>query len=97
MQQEFNEGGGAKVSLADLIVLAGSAAVEMAARDAGIEVTVPFRPRRTDAPRARPMSSPSLFLSRAPTASATTCVRHPVEGIGVRRERLRDSRLLPTS
>src|SRR6185436_5556889 len=46
---EFNEAGGAKISLADLIVLAGSAAVERAAREAGVEVTVPFRPGRTDA------------------------------------------------
>ncbi|MGN9809321.1 catalase/peroxidase HPI [Micromonospora sp. BQ11] len=49
IQREFNAAGGAKISLADLIVLAGSAAVEKAARDAGVEVTVPFRPGRTDA------------------------------------------------
>jgi catalase-peroxidase len=49
IQQEFNAAGGAKISLADLIVLAGSAAVEKAARDAGAEVTVPFHPGRTDA------------------------------------------------
>jgi catalase-peroxidase len=49
IQRSFNEGGGAKISLADLIVLAGSAAVEKAAREAGVEVTVPFHPGRTDA------------------------------------------------
>jgi catalase-peroxidase len=49
IQQEFTEAGGVSISLADLIVLAGSAAVEKAARDAGVEVTVPFRPGRTDA------------------------------------------------
>ena len=49
IQRDFNEAGGAQVSLADLIVLAGSAAVEKAARDAGVEVTVPFHPGRTDA------------------------------------------------
>ncbi|MEO6511719.1 MAG: catalase/peroxidase HPI [Nocardioides sp.] len=50
VQQEFNEqSSGAKVSLADLIVLAGAAGVEKAARDAGHEVTVPFTPGRTDA------------------------------------------------
>ncbi|GAA3384055.1 catalase/peroxidase HPI [Cryptosporangium minutisporangium] len=49
IQREFNAAGAAKISLADLIVLAGSAAVEKAARDAGVEVTVPFRPGRTDA------------------------------------------------
>jgi catalase-peroxidase len=41
--------GGKKVSLADLIVLAGSAAVEKAARDGGIDVKVPFAPGRMDA------------------------------------------------
>jgi catalase-peroxidase len=49
IQREFNESGGVQISLADLIVLAGSAAVEKAARDAGVEVTVPFHPGRTDA------------------------------------------------
>ncbi|OZG27828.1 catalase/peroxidase HPI [Williamsia sp. 1138] len=48
IQQDFN-GGSKKVSLADLIVLAGAAAVEKAAKDAGHEVTVPFVPGRTDA------------------------------------------------
>jgi catalase-peroxidase len=41
--------GGKKVSLADLIVLAGSAGIEKAARDAGLEVKVPFTPGRMDA------------------------------------------------
>jgi catalase-peroxidase len=49
IQQEFNAAGGAQVSLADLIVLAGTAAVEKAAKDAGVEVTVPFHAGRTDA------------------------------------------------
>ena len=49
VRSEFNGAGGAQVSLADLIVLAGSAAVEKAAKDAGHEVTVPFTPGRTDA------------------------------------------------
>jgi catalase-peroxidase len=49
LQREFNDAGGAKISLADLIVLAGSAAVEKSARDAGVQVTVPFHPGRTDA------------------------------------------------
>jgi catalase-peroxidase len=48
IQQEFNAGG-KKVSLADLIVLGGCAAVEAAAKKAGHEVTVPFSPGRTDA------------------------------------------------
>jgi catalase-peroxidase len=48
IQQSFNAGG-KQVSLADLVVLAGSAAVEKAARDAGVDVEVPFSPGRTDA------------------------------------------------
>lgn len=46
---EFEQQTGRKVSLADLIVLGGSAAVEKAAADAGVQVTVPFHPGRTDA------------------------------------------------
>ena len=51
IQQDFNgaQSGGKRVSLADLIVLAGSAAVEQAAKEAGVDVTVPFTPGRTDA------------------------------------------------
>jgi catalase-peroxidase len=51
IQAEFNgtKSGGKKVSLADLIVLAGCAGVEAAAKKAGQKVTVPFRPGRTDA------------------------------------------------
>ena len=51
IQSDFNgsASGGKKVSLADLIVLAGSAAVEKAAKDAGHDITVPFAPGRTDA------------------------------------------------
>ncbi|MBB6130794.1 catalase/peroxidase HPI [Mucilaginibacter lappiensis] len=48
IQKEFNAGG-KKVSLADVIVLAGSAAVEKAAKDAGHNITVPFKPGRADA------------------------------------------------
>src|SRR5262245_34962251 len=51
IEKEFNggAGGGKKVSLADLIVLGGNAAVEKAAKDAGIDVKVPFTPGRMDA------------------------------------------------
>ena len=48
IQQSFNTGG-KQVSLADLIVLAGAAAVEKAAQDAGVTVEVPFAPGRADA------------------------------------------------
>ena len=51
IQKEFNDAqsGNKQVSLADLIVLAGSAAVERAAKDAGYDVSVPFTPGRGDA------------------------------------------------
>jgi catalase-peroxidase len=51
IQASFNgtAGGGKKVSLADLIVLAGGAAVEAAAKQAGADISVPFTPGRTDA------------------------------------------------
>ncbi|MGP8233775.1 MAG: catalase/peroxidase HPI [Methylovirgula sp.] len=55
IQKEFNalQSGGKKVSLADLIVLAGSAAVEQAAKNAGHDVEVSFAPGRTDASQAQ--------------------------------------------
>jgi catalase-peroxidase len=51
IQQDFNgsSSGGKKVSFADVVVLAGSAAIEKAAKDAGHDITVPFAPGRTDA------------------------------------------------
>ena len=51
IQEAFNsaQAGGKRVSLADLIVLAGGTAVEQAARDAGFDVEVPFTPGRADA------------------------------------------------
>ena len=55
VQRDFNsrQRGGKRVSLADLIVLGGSAAVEKAARDAGFDVEVPFTPGRGDASQAQ--------------------------------------------
>ena len=47
--EEIQKGFGKKVSLADLIVLGGTAAVEKAAKDAGVDVKVPFTPGRADA------------------------------------------------
>jgi catalase-peroxidase len=49
IQQAFNAEGSTRISMADLIVLAGCAGVEKAAKDAGFDVTVPFTPGRTDA------------------------------------------------
>jgi catalase-peroxidase len=53
--QEFNaaQSGGKKISLADLIVLAGCAAIEAAAKKAGQDIEVPFTPGRTDASQAQ--------------------------------------------
>jgi catalase-peroxidase len=55
IQREFNDAqiGGKKVSLADLIVIAGNAAVEAAAAEAGFAAAVPFRPGRMDASQAQ--------------------------------------------
>jgi catalase-peroxidase len=51
IQKDFNDSasGGKKISLADLIVLGGSAGIEKAAKDAGIDISVPFTPGRMDA------------------------------------------------
>ena len=54
IQKEFNaQGGNKQVSIADLIVLAGCAGVEQAAKNAGVSVKVPFRPGRADATEAQ--------------------------------------------
>jgi catalase-peroxidase len=67
VQQEFNAAGGSKqVSLADLIVLGGCAAVEQAAKNAGVDVVVPFTPGRTDA--AQEQTDVESFAALEPTA-----------------------------
>jgi catalase-peroxidase len=55
VQKDFNRSlsGGKKVSLADVIVLGGNAAIEQAAKNAGHDVQVPFKPGRTDATQAQ--------------------------------------------
>ena len=67
IQQAFNaaQSGGKKISLADLIVLAGSAAVEAAAKTAGQDITVPFAPGRTDASQAQTDVDAVAFLEPA--------------------------------
>jgi catalase-peroxidase len=69
-QQDFNKslGGGKQVSLADVIVLGGAAAVEQAAKNAGYEVEVPFIPGRTDA--SQDMTDVNSFAVLEPTADA---------------------------
>jgi catalase-peroxidase len=66
IQREFNESDGNKVSLADLIVLGGCAAVEQAARNAGYDITVPFAPGRTDA--SQEQTDAESFAVLEPTA-----------------------------
>ncbi|HEX6275385.1 MAG TPA: catalase/peroxidase HPI, partial [Polyangiaceae bacterium] len=58
--------GGKKVSLADLIVLGGSAGVEQAARNAGLSVTIPFTPGRTDA--SQEQTDAASFAAMEPVA-----------------------------
>ncbi|MFD9318618.1 catalase/peroxidase HPI [Streptomyces sp. NPDC060053] len=65
IQQEFNSGA-KKVSLADLIVLGGAAAVEKAAKDAGHAVEVPFTPGRVDATQEQ--TDVESFAALEPTA-----------------------------
>ncbi|WP_432108138.1 catalase/peroxidase HPI [Streptomyces sp. AA1529] len=65
VQREFNSGG-RQVSLADLIVLGGCAAVELAARDAGYVVEVPFAPGRVDATEEH--TDAESFAALEPTA-----------------------------
>jgi len=65
VRAEFN-GGGKQVSLADLIVLGGCAAVEQAAKDGGFDVTVPFTPGRTDA--TQEMTDVISFAALKPNA-----------------------------
>ncbi|MFE2696605.1 catalase/peroxidase HPI [Streptomyces mirabilis] len=65
IQQEFNTGA-KRVSLADLIVLGGSAAVEKAAKDAGHDVEVPFTPGRVDATQEH--TDAESFAALEPTA-----------------------------
>ena len=71
--------GGKKVSLADLIVLGGCAAVEQAAKDAGHDVKVPFTPGRMDASQEQTdVDSFARARADAPTASATIVTRQAV-------------------
>ena len=68
IQKDFNRGqsGGKEVSLADLVVLGGAAAIEQAAKNAGHNVQVPFMPGRTDASQAQ--TDVKSFAVLEPTA-----------------------------
>ncbi|MFF9195766.1 catalase/peroxidase HPI [Streptomyces sp. NPDC014779] len=66
VQESFNAKGGKQVSIADLVVLAGSAAVEKAAKDAGVDIEVPFSPGRVDA--SAEQTDVESFAALEPTA-----------------------------
>ena len=77
IQKEFNQsqGGGKKVSLADLIVLGGVAAVEKAAKDAGKDIAVPFTPGRMDA--SQEQTDVDSFQYLEPAADGFRNYRNP--------------------
>ena len=81
IQREFNEArAGAKaVSLADLIVLGGCAAIERAAKDAGLDISVSFSPGRTDATQAQ--TDPEAFAPLEPTADGFRNYLQPGHGV----------------
>jgi catalase-peroxidase len=68
IQGEFNDSSRSKVSLADLVVLGGAAAIEQAAKDAGVDVSVPFEPGRADATQEQ--TDVASFALLEPTADA---------------------------
>lgn len=68
IQKQFNRSSATKVSFADVVVLGGSAAVEKAAKNAGINVSVSFKPGRTDA--TQKMTDINSFSFLEPTADA---------------------------
>ena len=95
IQQDFNDRAprNTRVSLADVIVLGGAAALEKAARDAGVEVEVPFAPGRNDATQAQ--TDVTSFALLEPTADAfrnyfvaETSYRSPVEMLVDRADQL---------
>ena len=79
IQADFNKGK-KKVSLADLIVLGGSAAVEEAAKKAGVKVKVPFSPGRTDATQAQTdVASFAVLEPKADGFRNYQCAGHPMK------------------
>ena len=95
IQAEFNEGSERKpkISLADLIVLAGAAAIEQAAADAGVDVEVPFVPGRGDATQAQTDERSFALLEPKADAfrnyyNATAAYRSPTEMLVDRADQL---------
>ena len=93
-QQEVNSAqpGDKRVSLADVIVLGGCAAVEQAARDAGYDVSVPFSPGRTDA--SQEQTDADSFVVLEPTVDAFRNYVRPGESLALERGLLERSFML---
>ena len=68
IQSAFNDSNGSKISMADMIVLGGAAAIEKAAKAGGVDIEVPFVPGRTDASQAQ--TDVASFALLEPTADA---------------------------
>ena len=94
IQQAFNiSQTGRKVSLADVIVLGGCAAVEQAARNAGHDITVPFAPGRTDA--SQEQTDVETFQVLEPTADGSATTSRPGEKLPLEVRWLDRAYLLP--
>ena len=88
IRQEFNDAqsGNKQVSLADLIVLAGCAGVEKAAKDAGHDITVPFTPGRADA--SQEQTDPEAFAPMEPNADGFRNYFHNHDNISASAEEM---------
>ena len=88
IRQEFNDAqsGNKQVSLADLIVLAGCAGVEKAAKDAGHDITVPFTPGRADA--SQEQTDPEAFAPMEPNADGFRNYFHNHDNISTSAEEM---------
>ena len=96
IQQTFNAAGGrTQVSLADLIVLGGCAAVEQAARAAGYDVAVPFTPGRTDA--SQEQTDVESFAVLEPTADGFRNYLAPAQALPAENLLLEKARMLMLS
>ncbi len=95
IQQAFNATSAAKVSLADLIVLGGCAAVEQAAKAAGYDVQVPFAPGRTDATQAH--TDVESFAVLEPTADGFRNYLAPGQALPAENLLLEKARMLTLS
>ena len=88
IRQKFNDAqsGNKQVSLADLIVLAGCAGVEKAAKDAGHDITVPFTPGRADA--SQEQTDPEAFAPMEPNADGFRNYFHNHDNISTSAEEM---------